>query len=76
MVEAMEAVPFQVQINYTKLNGCRCLRVVSDLKPLTFDREVAEENIDIEVLGVNVAQQSARLAQAGAVTQRRGFRLV
>lgn len=61
----LATVPFQVQVRYTKLNGMKCLRVISKAQPLTHDRHVAEKEARVELLAACAAQQSARLAEKG-----------
>jgi len=39
----MKDLPFQLQIIYTKLDGMKCMRVISKKQPITFDRSEAEE---------------------------------
>ena len=35
-------LPFQVQIEYTRLDGAKCMRVLTEVKPVTYNRETAE----------------------------------
>eukprot|EP00029_Vermamoeba_vermiformis_P006511 TRINITY_DN2572_c1_g1_i2.p1 TRINITY_DN2572_c1_g1~~TRINITY_DN2572_c1_g1_i2.p1 ORF type:complete len:687 (-),score=231.37 TRINITY_DN2572_c1_g1_i2:56-2116(-) len=58
-------LPFQVQITYTRLNGTKCVRVLTKSKKITTDRAKAEESVDAGVMGAHVYQQSAKLAQKG-----------
>jgi hypothetical protein len=53
-----EEVPFQVQITYRKMNGMKCIRVITTWKPVTKDRDLAEVQSNINVLGANVARQT------------------
>jgi len=69
--EGKKSLPFQVQINYTKVNGTKCIRVISDSKPLTNDRNVAEKSAKVSVLGTHVTQQSAKMAMDGEYTGAR-----
>jgi hypothetical protein len=39
----------QVQIRYTKLNGDKCLRVLSSSQPVTSDRKEAEKDVQVRV---------------------------
>ena len=41
-VGQLQQLPFQMRIHYTKLNGMKCLRVVTKSKPVTRDRAAAE----------------------------------
>lgn len=40
----LKELPFQVQIRYTKLDGMKCLRVISKSQPITQKREEAERD--------------------------------
>ena len=46
--EELCEVPFQVQIKYTSLDGQQCLRVFTEVRPVTSDKEVANEGIAIQ----------------------------
>eukprot|EP00296_Roombia_truncata_P000036 JP435694.1.p1 GENE.JP435694.1~~JP435694.1.p1 ORF type:complete len:634 (-),score=149.18 JP435694.1:71-1906(-) len=65
MFGGLRDLPFQLQIRYKKMNGMKCIRVVTQSQPITSARDVAEEDMDVNVLGANVAQQSAQLAMDG-----------
>lgn len=43
MIDGEPNYPFQLQIEYTSLDGDKCLRVITQTKPLTKDRELAEK---------------------------------
>ena len=45
MVEGKPHLPFQLQIEYTGRDGSRCMRVITQAKPITTDRGVAERGI-------------------------------
>ena len=61
----LDSVPFQVQIRFTRLNGMRCVRVLSSVQKITSDLKKASENVDFDLLASNAAQQSAKIAQRG-----------
>ncbi len=44
----LKALPFQLQIRYTRLDGMKCMRTISKSQPVTFDRKVAEDRANIE----------------------------
>jgi len=66
-----KTLPFQLQINYTKLNGAKCVRVISKEQPVTWSRAKAEAEANVDVLGLNCVQTTARMAQGGAYTAAR-----
>mmetsp|Transcript_57313 Transcript_57313/g.78154 ORF Transcript_57313/g.78154 Transcript_57313/m.78154 type:complete len:794 (-) Transcript_57313:139-2520(-) len=64
--DSLSELPFQVQIEYTRqLDGMRCLRVISQKKPVTSDRRTAEANSKVAVLSSHAMQQTAKTAQEG-----------
>ncbi|XP_067676660.1 circularly permutated Ras protein 1-like [Haliotis asinina] len=69
-------LPFQLQIRYTDTEGMKALRVLTQTKPVTHDRDVAEKNIDLNVLGTHTAQKTANLALDGEYTMSRGAALM
>ncbi|XP_059162189.1 circularly permutated Ras protein 1-like isoform X2 [Physella acuta] len=61
----IKSVPFQVQINYTRKDGMRCLRVLSKSSETTTDRQRMEENINIPVLSVSTVNSTISMAKSG-----------
>ena len=41
-IDGKPHLPFQLQIEYTGLDGSRCMRVITQAKPITRNRDVAE----------------------------------
>lgn len=64
----LPALPFQLQIRYTKLDGMKCIRIISREQKATRDRDQAEEAANVDVLGLNAVQKSAKIAQKGEYT--------
>lgn len=64
-LDQLEELPFQVQVAFTRLDGMKCLRVISQKRPLTKDRSMAEAAAKLEVLSCHVTQTSATIAQDG-----------
>lgn len=58
-------LPFQVQITYSRLNGMKCVRVITRTQQATQDRQQAEADLNAEILGQHVWARSAALAQRG-----------
>jgi len=63
------ALPFQVQVHFTRLDGAKCVRVISAEKKITQDRSVAEENVNVAVVGIHAHQNAAKLAALGNYTK-------
>jgi len=67
----LKLLPFQVQIHYTRLDGAKCIRVMSKKQEITEEREVAEENLNVGVIGMHAMQQTAKIAEEGDYTKAR-----
>jgi len=67
----LEKLPFQVQVEYTRLDGMKCMRVLSETRRLTTDRVTAERHAKLSVLSSHVTQQTAKLAHDGDYTSAR-----
>jgi len=67
----LKVIPFQVQINFTKLDGTKCLRVLSKVAEVTHDREEAEKHVKVNVIGLHSQAQAAQLAAEGHYTKAR-----
>lgn len=55
-----EEFPFQVQICYVDLNGTEAIRVWTNVKPVTGDRQQADEASNMRTRVDNLIQQSAK----------------
>ncbi|XP_071962118.1 circularly permutated Ras protein 1-like [Antedon mediterranea] len=55
-------LPFQTQIKYTKKDGRKMLRVISDERGVTKSTKEFEENVDITVAGTAALQISSKLS--------------
>lgn len=64
-------LPFQVQIRYTKLNGMKCIRLISQAKPMTRDRATANAHIKASVMASHATQQCAVMARRGSYSGAR-----
>ena len=66
-----DSVPFQLKINFTKLDGMKCLRTISKLQKITSEKELAEKDLNLNVIGANAAQQAVSLAKKGHYVEAR-----
>ena len=57
--DQLKQLPFQVQVNYTAVDGSKALRVLTQLKEITNDREVAEVNAVRSVIAENHIRSTA-----------------
>ncbi|GAM19920.1 hypothetical protein SAMD00019534_030950 [Acytostelium subglobosum LB1] len=65
--------PFQCQIKYTRLDGMRCMRVVSCSKLATQKKEEAEKDVNLSLLGLAFTQHSGKMADKGDFASARLF---
>jgi len=70
--EEVQAVPFQIQINYTRVeDGKRLMRVISRVLPTSTKQLEADRTADLEVMGLNAVRTVALTAQNGSYTKAR-----
>jgi hypothetical protein len=58
-LDKIKQLPFQVQVTYTAADGSKALRVLTQLKEATDDREVAEINAVRSVIAENHIRSTA-----------------
>ncbi|CAF0934799.1 unnamed protein product [Adineta ricciae] len=58
-LDQLQQLPFQVQVTYTAADGSKALRVLTQLKETTVDREVAEENAVRSIIAENHIRSTA-----------------
>ncbi|CAF0832318.1 unnamed protein product [Rotaria sordida] len=58
-LDQLERLPFQVQVTYTAADGSKALRVLTQLKEATGDREIAEVNAIRSVIAENHIRNTA-----------------
>ncbi|KAH3745950.1 circularly permutated Ras protein 1 [Pelomyxa schiedti] len=64
-VSALNEVPFQVQLLYTRPDGSVRLRVSTACVDTTEDRTAAEQTADLSVVGAHWSRNAAKLAKGG-----------
>jgi len=74
-------VCFQVQIKFTKLDGSKCVRIMSKRQEITHDRLEAEKHVNVNVVGLHSQVQAAQKAAEGKysaarIIQKRNMRMV
>ena len=62
----LKSIPFQTQIEFTKLDGMKCVRVITKVLEISNDREEVEQDADMDILQNNVDQQAAKRARRGS----------
>ncbi|RMZ94454.1 type A von Willebrand factor domain-containing [Brachionus plicatilis] len=58
-----QQLPFQLKISYNSLNGATLLRVLTKIKQLTDNQDLAEESCNRAILATNAIQIQGRLLQ-------------
>ncbi|XP_078491585.1 circularly permutated Ras protein 1 [Ciona intestinalis] len=66
-----KVAPFQLRITYRSLTGHQCMRVLTQDRPVTEDRVLAELEMNPAVIGTYAAQSAAALALDGEVDEAR-----
>mmetsp|Transcript_23213 Transcript_23213/g.20586 ORF Transcript_23213/g.20586 Transcript_23213/m.20586 type:complete len:322 (+) Transcript_23213:215-1180(+) len=72
-IKNLSKIYFQTQIFYTKLDGMKCIKVSSHVQEISHDREELEKEADVEMIGVNFIQQSAKLGRGGKFMQAQAY---
>lgn len=72
-ITKMTHLPFQTQIEFTKLDGMKCIRVITKVQEISNDREEVEAVADAQILGVNCVQQAAKLARRGSFRKAQAY---
>ncbi|XP_071833023.1 circularly permutated Ras protein 1-like [Apostichopus japonicus] len=67
----VSALPFQIQVRYTTKDGRRFLRILTEKRETTSDRNQMETNLNIPVVGAMAMKESAAKAKAGNVLAAR-----
>lgn len=60
-----ESLPFQAQISFTKLDGTKCLRIITKDQLLTRDREKCESQANIAVMSISAVKNSTQMSKNG-----------
>ncbi|XP_071839229.1 circularly permutated Ras protein 1-like isoform X2 [Apostichopus japonicus] len=63
----VSGLPFQIQVRYTTKDGRTFLRILTEKRETTSDRNRMETNLNIPVVGAMAMKESAAQAQAGDV---------
>jgi uncharacterized ubiquitin-like protein YukD len=72
-ISKLVQLPFQTQIEFTKLDGMKCIRVITKVQEVSNDRKEVEKEADAEILGVNCVQQAAKLARRGSFRRAQAY---
>ena len=64
----IQNIPFQALVKYTTLDGRKCLRAITKIMPVTFDRNDVDE-ADIEILARCGRRKAVKLAKEGKLKE-------
>jgi hypothetical protein len=65
--DPLKNVPFQVQIQFVRPDRYKCLRILTTTRPVTRQREEANKNVDVAIIGLHTIQLCGSLASANNV---------
>ena len=71
--DKIERIPFQTIIEYTKLDGMKCIRTITKVQQITDDASKVKNEMNLEVLAVNAAQQASKLANRGQFREAQAY---
>lgn len=71
----LQALPFQLQIKFTKLDGSECLRVITNQQPITTSAATAKKEMNVAMFAAHVAQSASKLAEKGDFARSRAISL-
>jgi len=61
----LKNVIFQVQIHYVRMDGAKMMRVITQKKPITRNKEEVLSHLNMDVIAANASRKSARLCEEG-----------
>ncbi|KAL4491824.1 hypothetical protein ABPG72_006079 [Tetrahymena utriculariae] len=71
--ENIKELPFQCQTIYYNLQGHKMIRVLTKNQEITFEKKVAEKNLNYKVINKRVSTHTAQLIQNNNFQQARSF---
>ena len=64
-LNTMKYLPFQTEIIFKSMEGKQLARVVTQQQEITFEKEEAKKEADVEVMAIHAVKQTANLARKG-----------
>ena len=72
--EHLSSIPFQVQIKFKRISdGMKLVRVITKSMEIAFDRSVAEQEVQLDILAQHSDQISSALAMEGDYSRSRAY---
>lgn len=66
-------LPFQTQLEYTKLDGMRCIRSITKVQDVSHDKEEAAKDLNAGLIATNVQQRTAQMAKDGNFREAQAY---
>ena len=64
-IEKLDEIPFQAIIEYTRLDGTKCIRTITKKISTSDDIDEVQKDVNVDILAVNAAQQASKYARRG-----------
>lgn len=61
----IKAFPFQAQIEFTALDGSKCIRVITDTQTISSNKEELQRKADFKIIGSNAMHHQMAFAKGG-----------
>jgi len=72
--EHLSSIPFQVQIKFKRISdGMKLVRVITKSMEIAFDRSVAEQEVQLDILAQHSDHISSKLAMEGDYSRSRAY---
>ena len=72
-IDELDKVPFQVVIEYTKPDGMKCIRVITQVQKTNDNPEEVLKEVKLEILASNAAKQVAKIARSGKFREAQAY---
>lgn len=63
------SIPFQTLFRYSTLDGRKCMRAITKIQKVTFNREEVEQEVDIDILARAGRRRAVKLAEEGKLEE-------
>ena len=63
------SIPFQALFRYTTLDGRKCMRAITKIQPVTFNREEVQQEVNIDILARAGRRRAVQLAEEGKLEE-------
>ncbi|CAI2385496.1 unnamed protein product [Moneuplotes crassus] len=74
-LDELNYIPFQCIVEFTKLDGKKCIRTITKILKSSDDKAQIEEEVDIGIIAVSAAHQASNLARQGKFREAQALSL-